>query len=106
MFSGQSDHAITLDEAKARVRRQREHQSAIRGSDPQCEFFGREVLDRILAQPGCAGIRIYHGRNDKGQHALVLVGTDASGGDQLDGTIAEKGRPCPPYCDAQSTLAS
>lgn len=106
MFSGNSDHAITLDQAKALVKRQREHQSAIRGSDPQCEFFGRAALERILAQPGCAGIRIYHGRNDKGQHTLVLVGADGTGSDQLDGTIAEEGLPCPPACDDRSTLVS
>ena len=106
MFSGNSDHAITLDQAKALVKRQREHQSAIRGSDPLCEFFGRAALERILAQPGCAGIRIYHGRNEQGRHALVLVGADTAGADQLEGTIAEKGLPCPPACDARSTLAS
>ena len=106
MFSGREDHAITLDEARALVRRQRAHQRAMGGRDPLCEFFGRAALERILAQPGCAGIRIYHGRNDKGLHTLVLVGADGTGSDQLDGTIAEEGFPCPPTCDERSSLFS
>ena len=50
------------------------------------------------------GLRIYHGRNAKGQHALVLVGADADGSDLVDGDIAEQGLPCPPYCGDGSIL--
>ena len=104
MFTGQEKHAITLDEARALVRRWRDHGTGQAG-DPACEFFGRGILVRMLAQEGCVGLRIYHGRNAKGQHALVLVGADADGNDLVDGDIAEEGLPCPPHCSAQSTLA-
>jgi hypothetical protein len=103
MFTGKEDHSITLDVARALVRRWRDHGTALPG-DPDCEFFARDILDKILAQEGCVGLRIYHGRNQGGQHALVLVGTDAGGADLVDGVIAEQGKPCPPYCPEGSSL--
>lgn len=105
MFTGKEDHSISLDEARTLVRRWRDHGSALPG-DPDCEFFARDIVEKILAQEGCVGLRIYHGRNPKGQHALVLVGTDASGADLLKGVIAEQGLPCPPYCGEGSSLGA
>jgi hypothetical protein len=103
MFTGKEAGAVTLEEARELVRRWHEKGSALQG-DPSCEFFGRDILDKILAQEGCVGFRIYHGRNSGGQHVLVLVGTDASGADLVDGVIAEQGKPCPPYCPEGSSL--
>jgi hypothetical protein len=103
MFTGKENHSITLDEARTLVRRWRDHGSALPG-DPNGEFFARDILLKILAQEGCVGLRIYHGRNAKGQHALVLVGADADGNDLVDGDIAEEGLPCPPYCGDGSIL--
>ena len=78
MFTGNEDHAISLEQAREHVRRWRDGKTA-RPGDPVCELFSRSVLDKILAQPGCAGLRIYHGRNEKGQHTLVLLGSDTEG---------------------------
>jgi len=103
MFSGKEDHAITLEDARAMLQRWTSGRTSLPG-DPSAEFFGREALQRILAQPGCVGLRIYHGRNPKNQHALVLVGTDAAGRDLVAGGIAESGLPCPIWCDDTSAL--
>jgi hypothetical protein len=35
----------------------------------------------------------------------IVVGVDAQGSDLVEGTIAEKSRPCPPLCSAASTLS-
>ncbi|HEY4064604.1 MAG TPA: hypothetical protein VGM30_22015 [Puia sp.] len=58
--------------------------------------MGKNALEQILAQPGCAGIRFYNGINEKGQKTLVYVGMDANGKDlvkkvvvQQDGSVAE-----------------
>lgn len=103
MSTGKEDHEITVEQAREHVRRWRDGKTAQSG-DPVCEFFSRSVLDKILAQPGCVGLRIYHGRNEKGRHTLVLLGTDADGAELSAGVIAEEGLPCPPYCDQQSAL--
>jgi hypothetical protein len=74
-------------------------------------LYGREVIDAVLAVPGCAGIRVFNGINDKGVHALVFTAVDAAGGNILqykintpDGLqvvnapLADAGLPCPASC--------
>ncbi|MEJ7766178.1 MAG: hypothetical protein WKF89_00095 [Chitinophagaceae bacterium] len=38
--------------------------------------IGRNIIDSILAQPGCAGIRFYNAINEMGRKTLVYVGID------------------------------
>ena len=68
------------------------------------EFFHREAFEQLLAQPGCAGIRIYHGKGEQGEHHSVMVGVDADGADMVKGGVMQQSYPCPPYCDAASPL--
>ena len=67
-------------------------------------FFFRKELDEILAQPGCAGIRYYHGRNDKGEDTIIVVGVDGNGDDMANGMIMEDSFFCPPICGAANQL--
>ena len=53
--------------------------------------IGRDIIDQILAQPGCAGMRFYDAINENGQKTLVYVGVDASGNDMLKKVVVEKG---------------
>ena len=41
--------------------------------------IGRNILDQILAQPGCAGIRFYNAYNEAGEKTLVYVGLNKNG---------------------------
>ena len=41
--------------------------------------IGRNILDMILAQPTCAGIRFYNAFNEAGEKTLVYVGLNNSG---------------------------
>lgn len=41
--------------------------------------IGRNILDQILAQPGCAGIRFYNAYNEAGEKTLVYVGLNNEG---------------------------
>ena len=97
MFSGREDHDIPFARAKGLIRAWR----AKAGKDtPHGGFFGRDVLERILAQPGCVGVRFYHARHEKGHDTLVLLGVTSDGSDLASGAIAEEARPCPPFCPA------
>jgi len=40
---------------------------------------GRNIIDQILAQPGCQGLKFYNAYNEKGAKTLVYVGLDESG---------------------------
>ena len=50
-------------------------------NDVKAYYIGRNVIDQILAQPGCAGIRFYNAYNELGNKTLVYVGVDATGKD-------------------------
>lgn len=52
--------------------------------------MGKNILQAILDQPGCAGIRFYNGINEKGQKTLVYVGMDAEGKDLIKHVVVEK----------------
>lgn len=51
---------------------------------------GRNIIDQILAQPGCVGLRFYNALNEAGQKTLVYVGVDASGKDILKKVVVEE----------------
>jgi hypothetical protein len=94
------DHRITLADAAALTKA---HRGANAGG-PKAHYFDRSAFDAILAQPGVAGIRIYHGQNADKSQVMVMVGVDGSGADMTSGAIMEQGMPCPPFCDSVSTL--
>jgi hypothetical protein len=51
-------------------------------ANPTDVFFyeiGRNILDQILAQPSCAGVRFYNAYNEMGQKTLVYVGLNQDG---------------------------
>jgi hypothetical protein len=49
--------------------------------------LGRNIIDQILAQPGCVGMRFYYGLNEDGQKTLVYVGMDTNGQDIVTKTV-------------------
>ncbi len=48
-------------------------------ADVQYYVIGRNILDEILAQPGCVGIRFYNAYNEMAEKTLVYVGLDKDG---------------------------
>jgi hypothetical protein len=53
--------------------------------------IGRNIIDQILAQPGCCGMRFYNGINEMGRKTLVYVAIDKDGKDLSKMVIAENG---------------
>lgn len=79
--------------------------------DVIAHFIGRNSIERILAQPGCVGIRAFHGLNELGIKQLILVGVNSDGKNILEverttqdkvmkspGLIIKNSSACPPYC--------
>jgi len=52
--------------------------------------IGRNIIDQILAQPGCVGMRFYDAINEEGQKTLVYVGVDESGKDMLKKVVVDQ----------------
>jgi hypothetical protein len=52
--------------------------------------IGRNIIEQILAQPGCVGIRFIDAINEEGQKTLVYIGVDAAGKDILEKIVVER----------------
>jgi hypothetical protein len=50
-------------------------------NDVKSYYIGRNILDQIMAQPGCVGVRFYNAYNEEGKKTLVYVAVDATGND-------------------------
>ncbi|HYF31330.1 MAG TPA: hypothetical protein VD993_09445 [Chitinophagaceae bacterium] len=48
-------------------------------TDVQWYLIGREIIEKILAQPGCVGLKFYNAYNEVGEKTLVYVGIDQNG---------------------------
>lgn len=101
MIDQNSGSVITLSEAQGYV-------TAFKKNFPKeikALFVGSNLVNQILSQPDCIGIRIYNGYNsseDRLSH--VLVGVDSNGKDLTDGVIVDRMVPCPTMCDITSPL--
>jgi len=102
-LSASQDHAISLSEATTYTGNYRKDSSAgsIKG-----EFFGMNAIKTLLDQQGAIGMRIYYGKKDDGTPVLVIVAVNEDGTDMANGTIDERGYPCPPVCDGNSPLSN
>ncbi len=69
-------------------------------------FFGRSVIEAILDQPGCEGIRIYNAIDSEGVKQLILTGVNEDGNDIYQGILAERPTKNPPYYVAPNPLNS
>ena len=68
-------------------------------------FYGRDILQRLLDQEGCMGIRIYYGIDENDEKELVLVGAQENEDDMLE-LVVDLSRPCPNRCGSPNDLNS
>lgn len=66
--------------------------------------YSRTIFDRILAQKGCVGIRLYPAMDGAGRQTTLIVGVDAKGNDILAGIIGDTPWLCPPFCSSTTLL--
>lgn len=77
----------------------------------RAHFFGSDIINQVLAQDKCVGMRIYYATNDEGVKQLLLVGAREDGtniwpdSDSSEGTenatgglIVDASTTCPPFC--------
>jgi hypothetical protein len=102
-YTGTEGEAVELAQAAEWTANYRK-QIAGDANAARAHFFGREILQKILEQEGCVGIRMYHALNDQREQQLVLVGITAEGEDMEDGVVADRSRACPPDCSVTGLL--
>ncbi|MCC6685182.1 MAG: hypothetical protein IT247_08930 [Bacteroidia bacterium] len=102
-FNGTEGSAITLNEASTLTANYRAKSRDV----VNAIFMGRDLLNQILAQPDCMGIRVYYAFNEvTNQPTMVFVGADAMENDMTSGIIADFGLPCPTACSINNPLNS
>ena len=102
-FNGSEGEKISLSVASAMTKNYRDNA----GVNPTlAHYIGRDLIEEILAQEGCVGIRIYYALNSNGSKELVLVGVDGDENDIVNGVIADKFIHCPTYCGNTNALNS
>ena len=103
-FNGTEGDPISLTDAATMTEEFRtQNEGATKG-----HFFGKEILNDILAQKKCVGIRFYNGIDASGAYTLIAAGADTFENDQIgvSDTIAEYSKPCPPSCGTANDLNS
>ena len=67
---------------------------------PRGLFFGREILETMLAQKGTVGLRFYPGYDEEGKLHLMMYSTDKNGNNILSDLtlVSNYSVPCPPNC--------
>lgn len=65
--------------------------------------FGSDIIQDVLSQTDCVGMRIYYAINDSGEKSLIIVGVDGAGNDMENGVIADFSNPCPISCSVGTT---
>jgi hypothetical protein len=101
-FDAHYDHKVSLQQGSDMVKAY--EAAPLQAGELKAALFSHKAFERILAQPGCKGIRIYLARHPQGKPTFVLVGVDAHGHDLKGEHVecSENTLPCPPFCEGVS----
>jgi hypothetical protein len=102
-FTGNEGAVITLAEGAEMTANYR---ATINVGDTIGHAFGKNLVNVILGQNGCKGLRMYYALNSKGEDQLVLVGVDVNGDDIANGIIVDCSVKCPVDCSKSNSLNS
>lgn len=86
----QSTNAATLTNA---------HSVSVSSDAVLAHYFGKDVVEKTMKQPGCVGVRTYYGKRADGKSGFVIVGIDKNGNDMKSYATTPGGtKLCPPNC--------
>ena len=78
--AGYKNQSISFQEAKGLLKTY----ERIAASDAViAQYFGKDIVDKALAQPGCVGVRMYYGKHTNGKPGVIFVGVDKKVTDQI-----------------------
>jgi len=71
---------------------------SVPSNDVLVHYFGKDVVEKTMKQPGCVGVRMYYGKHANGKSGFIFVGVDKNGKDLSSVVIAGPTSECPPLC--------
>jgi hypothetical protein len=58
-------------------------------TDTKGYYIGRNIIEKILTQPGCAGLQFKNGYDEQGRKTLVYLGIDAFGNPIIEYSVVK-----------------
>ena len=95
-FAGHKSQSISFKEAQGLINTSKRITAS---NAVVAQYFGKDIVDKILAQPGCVGVRMYYGKHANGKSGVLIIGVDKYGKDMVSGILAMPTMCCPPYCN-------
>jgi hypothetical protein len=75
------------------------HRVSVSSDDVLIHYFGKDVVEKTMNQPGCVGVRTFYGKRTDGKAGFVIVGVDKYGTDMKSYATTPGGtKVCPPNC--------
>jgi len=71
---------------------------SVSSNDVIAHYFGKNVVEKTLKQPGCVGVRMYYMTRANGNSGFIFVGVDKKNRDMVPVVLAGPGPVCPPWC--------
>jgi len=109
VFNGMESDSVSISEAQHSI----SNFSTGNTGGIVAHFFGFDIINQILSQSNCVGLRCYFALDDNGVQQLLLVGATKNGQNILPtssstsrtedagGTIADVSVPCPAMCSGK-----
>ena len=74
------------------------HRISVSSNDVLVHYFGKDVVEKTMKQPGCVGVRMYYAKHVNGRSGFAIVGVDKYGKDMVPTILAGPTDICPPWC--------
>ncbi len=74
------------------------HRISVSSNDVLVHYFGKDVVEKTMKQPGCVGVRMYYAKHVNGRSGFAIVGVDKYGKDMVPTVLAGPVDLCPPWC--------
>jgi hypothetical protein len=96
-FAGHKNQSILFQGEKGLIKT---YGHIVASSAVIAQYFGKDIVNKILAQPGCVGVRMYYGKQASGKSSVIIIGVNKYGKDMESGVLAIPTIICPPFCGA------
>ena len=59
------------------------HRISVSSEDVLVHYFGKDVVEKTMKQPGCVAVRMYYAKHVNGRSGFAIVGVDKYGKDMV-----------------------
>jgi hypothetical protein len=83
-FSGHNNQMMTLQDVTSLTKIYRINTES---TAMLIQYFGKDAVEKALAQPGCVKVHVYYGKNQDGKSGFMIFGVDNKGNETIASLI-------------------